>query len=111
MCVRPVLSGWNASGMNVWKPPVSSCSSRRRIRWSMRWYGVLDVAVEHRGVGSQAELVGRAVDVEPAAGVGLVLADLVADLGMEDLGPAAGQAAQAGVDHVFAESSRIGLLR
>ena len=45
--------------------------------------------------------VGRAVDVEPAAGVGLVLADLVADLGMEDLGPAAGQAAQAGVDQVL----------
>ena len=33
--------------------------------------------------------------------VGLVLADLVADLGVEDLGPAAGHAAQAGVDHVF----------
>ena len=39
MCASPVLSGWNASGMNVWNPPVSSCSSRRRIRWSMRWYG------------------------------------------------------------------------
>ena len=35
------------------------------------------------------------------AGVGLVLADLVADLGMEDFGPAAGQAAQAGFDHVL----------
>ena len=62
---------------------------------------VFDVAVEHRGVGAQPEFVGRAVDVEPAAGVGLVLADLVADLGMKDLGPAAGQAAQAGVDHAL----------
>ena len=63
--------------------------------------GVFDVAVEHRGVGAQAQLVGRAMDVEPVAGVGLVLADLVADLGMEDLGAAAGQAAQAGVDHLL----------
>ena len=62
---------------------------------------LLDVAVEHRAVRAQAELVGRAVDFEPAAGVGLVLADLVADFGMEDLGPAAGQAAEAGFDHVF----------
>ena len=37
--------------------------------------GVLDVAVEHRGVGTQAELMGRAMDVDPAAGVGLVFAD------------------------------------
>ena len=41
------------------------------------------------------------MDVEPAAGVGLVLADLVADLGMEDLRPAAGQAAEPGLDHVL----------
>ena len=59
--------------------------------------GLLDVAVEHGGVGAQAELVGLAVDAEPGVGVGLVLADLVADLGVEDLRAAAGQAAQAGV--------------
>ncbi len=63
--------------------------------------GLLDVAVEHRAVGAEAQLVGRAVDFEPAAGVGLVFADLVADLGMEDFGAAAGQAAEAGFDHVF----------
>ena len=57
--------------------------------------GVFDVAVEHGGVGAQAEFVGLAVDAQPGVGVGLVLADLVADLGMEDLRPAAGQAAQA----------------
>ena len=62
---------------------------------------LLDVAVEHRAVGAQAELVGRAMDFEPAAGVGFVFADLVADFGMEDFGAAAGQAAEAGVDHVF----------
>ena len=27
--------------------------------------GVFDVAVEHRGVGAQAQLVGRAVDIQP----------------------------------------------
>jgi len=37
MCERPVFSGWKARGMKVWKPPVSSWSSRRRSRWSMRW--------------------------------------------------------------------------
>jgi hypothetical protein len=35
---------------------------------------VFDMAVEHRGIGSQSERMGRAVDVDPAAGVGLVLA-------------------------------------
>ena len=54
---------------------------------------IFDVAVEHRGVASQAELVGGAVDGEPLLRVGFVLADLVANLRMEDLGAAAGQAA------------------
>ena len=58
---------------------------------------LLDVAVEHGRVGAQAQLVGLAVDAEPVVGVGLVLADLVAHLGVEDLRPAAGQAAQAGL--------------
>ena len=62
--------------------------------------GLLDVAVEHGGVGVQAEAVGGAVDVEPAFGRGLGAADLVADFGMEDLGPAAGQAAEAGVNEL-----------
>ena len=92
-----MLSGWNASGMKVWKPPVSSCSSRSRHQVIDAVLGVFDVAVEHGGVGAQAEFVGLAVDAQPGVGVGLVLADLVADLGMKDLGPAAGQAAQAGV--------------
>ena len=94
------LSGWNASGMNVWNPPVSSCSSRSRTRWSIRCFGLVDVAVEHRGVRVQPEPVRRAVDVEPGLGRGLGPADLLADLGMEDLGPAAGQAPEPGVDEV-----------
>ena len=92
------LSGWNARGMNVWNPPVSSWSSRSRTRWSIRCSGLLDVAVEHRGVRVQAEPVGRPVDVEPGLGRRLGAADLLADLGVEDLGPAARQAPQAGVD-------------
>ena len=59
--------------------------------------GLLDVAVEHRGVGAQAELVRLAVDAEPLGGVGLVLADLIADFGMKNLRAAAGQTAQARV--------------
>ena len=35
-CSKTVFSGWNASGMNARKPPVSSCSSRSRNRWSTR---------------------------------------------------------------------------
>src|SRR5438874_3409308 len=31
-----VFSGWNASGMNARKPPVRSCCSRSRSRWSTR---------------------------------------------------------------------------
>ena len=49
----------------------------------------------------QAELVGGAVGFEPAARVGFVFADLVADFGVEDFGAAAGKAAEAGVDHFF----------
>ena len=61
----------------------------------------LDVAVEHRGVGAQAKLVGRAMDGQPGPGVGLARADLRADLGVEDFGPAAGHAAQARGDQLF----------
>ena len=67
----------------------------------MRCSIALDMAVEHRGVGAQPEFVGRAMDVEPRAGVGLAGADFAADLGIEDFGPAAGHAAQAGRDQVF----------
>ena len=63
--------------------------------------GVFDVAVEHRAVGFQPQLVGRAMDVDPVAGVGLVLADPVAHFGMKDFGPAAGHAAQAGLDQLL----------
>ena len=40
------------------------------------------------------------MDFEPAARVGFVLADLIADFGMEDFSPAAWQATEAGVEHV-----------
>ena len=47
------------------------------------------------------ELVGRAVGVEPLLGRRLGPADLLADLGVEDLRPAAGEAAQPGVDQLL----------
>jgi len=56
------------------------------------------VAVEHRAVALQAELVGDPVDLEPLLGAGLPLADHVAHLGVEDLGAAARQAPEAGRD-------------
>jgi len=59
--------------------------------------GVFQMAVEHRGVRAEPEFVGRAMDFQPTGGVGLVLANLIADLGMKDFRPAAGQAAEAGV--------------
>ena len=92
-----VLSGWNASGMNVWKPPVSSCKLAQADQVIDAVPGFLDVAVEHGRVGAQAELVGLAVDAQPFAGVGLVLADLVAHFGMENLRAAARQTAETGV--------------
>jgi hypothetical protein len=35
-----LLSGWNASGMNACRPPVSSWRARARSMWSMRSSGV-----------------------------------------------------------------------
>ena len=67
----------------------------------MRWYGVLDVAVEHRALERRPSSWAVRWMSSQRRGVGLVLADLVADFGMKDLRPAAGQAAQAGVDHLL----------
>ena len=57
----------------------------------------LDVAEHHRRGGPAAQLVPCAVDFEPFLGHHLVHGDGRADAIDEDLGPAAGQAAQAGV--------------
>src|SRR5690349_910375 len=58
---------------------------------------LLDVAIEHRRVGAQAQLVGLAVNAEPGVSVGLVLTDLVPYFGMKDLRATAGQAAESGL--------------
>jgi pimeloyl-ACP methyl ester carboxylesterase len=55
---------------------------------------LLDVPVEHGGVGAQTQIVRLVVNPHPGVGIGLVLADPVADLWVEDLGAAAGQTAQ-----------------
>src|SRR5437899_9405918 len=57
--------------------------------------GLLDVAIKHGGIGAQIELVSFAMNANPGVGVGLVLANLVADFRMEDFSAAARQAAQA----------------
>jgi hypothetical protein len=54
---------------------------------------VFHVPVKHRAVGLQAQMMRRTMNVEPLAGIGLVLAELAADLRMENLRPAAGHAA------------------
>ena len=63
--------------------------------------GLLDVAVEHGSIRSQTQFMSRAMHVEPDFGVGLVFAEFVAHLGIEDLRSATGHAAQARVDHFF----------
>src|SRR5262249_39268403 len=55
---------------------------------------VLDVAVKHGGIGTQAECVCLAVDADPGVGIRFVFANPVANLGMKDLGPAARQTAE-----------------
>src|SRR5271157_4908663 len=62
--------------------------------------GLVDMAVEHGRVRMQPQPVGRAVDVEPLLGRGLGAADLLANLGMEDLGSATRQTAQPGVNQL-----------
>src|SRR5262245_56845768 len=63
--------------------------------------GVLDVSIQHRAIGPEAQAMRSAMDVEPLAGVRLVLANLAADLRMENLGPAARHAPQPRFDQVF----------
>ena len=46
--------------------------------------GLLDMAVEHRAVGLESDLMGRLMDLDPLGRVGLVLADLIANFRMED---------------------------
>ena len=67
--------------------------------------GLVDVAVEHGGVGVQAQPMGRPMDVEPAFGRRLGAADLLANFGMEDLGAAARQAPQSGIDQLLENAS------
>src|SRR5687768_18576530 len=62
---------------------------------------VFNMAVEHCAVRMQAQLVGRAVNVDPVAGVRLVLANAIPDLGMKNLRPSPRHASQSGVDQVL----------
>ncbi len=59
--------------------------------------GGFDVAVEHGGVGIDAQLVGGAMDFEPAVVADFALEDFIVDAVVEDFRAAAGQAAEAGL--------------
>ena len=70
-----MLSGWNASGMKVWKPRVSSCKLAQLQQVIHAVLRGLDVAVEHGAVGVQAHLVRGAGHLEPLLAGQLVIAD------------------------------------
>jgi len=63
---------------------------------------VLDVAIEHGGIGAEAVFMGQARGVEPLAAVDLVIADDRAHAGGEDFGAAAGH----GIDSRFAHADQ-----
>ena len=60
---------------------------------------VLDVAVEHGGIGAHPEIVPNLVDPEPLLAAALASGDLIADLIGKDLGTAPGHAVQSGFLH------------
>ena len=70
---------------------------------------LLDVSVQHRGVRAQAQLMSRPVNVDPAGRVGFVFADLFANRLVEDLRPAARQAAEPRLSHLL-QRPLVGLL-
>ena len=70
----------------------------------------LDVTVQHRGVGSQAQLVSVAMDVQPPLRVRLVLADPLSHFRMEDLRPTPGHAPQSRLPQLLQHPAH-GLLR
>ena len=75
MCYSAVLSGWNASGMNVTNPCVSSCKLAQLEQVIDAILFGFDMPVEHRAVGVQSELMRRARDVEPLIAGNFVVAD------------------------------------
>ena len=105
-----VCSGWNVQQMNAVKPPVSSCSWRRRSRCSIRsasvsmWPNII-VAVDRPPSSCQTRWT-----FEPFVGQHLAAGDRLADAIDEDLAAAAGQAAQARLLEPLAGPSRSGSL-
>ena len=85
--------------MNATKPCVSSCSFAQLQQVIDALFVGFDVAVEHGGVGAQADLMRRARDVEPLLPADLVIADDFAHARMENFGAAAGQRIHAGFFH------------
>ena len=77
--------------MNVTKPCVSSCNARRRHQVIDAILVGFDVAVQHRAVGMQPQLMRRARHVEPLVAGDFVIANDAADALVENLGAAAGQ--------------------
>ena len=86
--------------MKTWKPRVSILEVPQPGHVVDPLGQRLDVAVEHGGVRLEPQPVGGAVHLEPLLGGGLVVADLPAHPRGEDLGPAARDGGEAGVDEL-----------
>lgn len=63
--------------------------------------GIFNMSVEHGAIGAQTDLVSGAMDLEPSEGIGFVLANLIANFGMEDLSSSSGHASETGIFEVF----------
>ena len=94
---KTVFSGWNASGMNARKPPVSVLLVAQPEDVVDPLLVRLDVAVEHRAVRRDPEPVRGVVDVEPDLRALLAGRHEPAHAVGEDLGAAARERAQPGV--------------
>ena len=77
--------------MNAVKPPVSSCSCRRRSKMLDPLGQRFDVAEHHRRRAAAAQLVPHAIDVEPIVGQHFAARDRFAHAIDENFAAAAGQ--------------------
>src|SRR5690606_13905559 len=89
------------SGRKISAPPPVRLPSPAAIMSSSTQRTGWQVTRQDQSISTGGQFVGRAVDFKPPPRVGLVLANLVTHLGVEDFGAAAGETPQPGLDHVL----------